>query len=101
MIIVLATVESTAEDISTLRDAIVAMEKATATEAGSISYTFTTEIGNPDTIRVIEQWESMDALAAHFGTPHMATFNETMASYPPKSISAKVYEVAQELELPI
>ena len=100
MIIVLATIESRAEDIDKLRQAIVDMQTATATEPGSISYVFTTDIASPDVVRVIEKWQSMDDLKAHFATPHMATFQQEMAQYPAKSMDVKVYEVAQELEFP-
>ena len=101
MIIVLATVESTTEDIENLRQAILDMQTATTeTEPGNISYTFTTEIANPGTMRIVEQWESMEALKAHFATPHMADFQKAMAGFPPKSMDVKLYEVAQELEFP-
>ena len=101
MIIVLATVESSVEDINNLHQAIVDMQTATIeNEPGNISYTFTTEVANPGTMRIVEQWQSMDALKEHFATPHMADFQKAMAGYPPKSMDVKVYEVAQELPFP-
>ncbi len=52
-------------------------------EAGCIEYgaavdfedgpKFQTRYG-PDTLLVIEKWESMDALKAHAGAPHMAAY---------------------------
>ena len=100
MIIVLATFKYSASDIDNLREAIIEMQTATASEAGSISYTFTTEIGDPKTVRVIEQWETMDDLKAHFATAHMAEFQQAMGKFPAKSLDVKLYEVAQELESP-
>ena len=101
MIIVLATVESTIEDIENLRQAILDIQSATtSTEPGNISYTFTTELANPGTLRIVEQWQSMDALKEHFATPHMASFQTAMAGFPPKSMDVKIYEVAQELPFP-
>lgn len=100
MIIVLATVGSRAEDIEALRQDIVDMQVATATEEGSISYTFAQEIADPDTIHVIEKWRSMDDLKAHFATPHMAAFQAAMAQRPGASMEVKLYEVAQELDFP-
>ena len=101
MIIVLATVESSVEDIQALRQAIVDMEAASAKEPGNISYSFSAQIANPNTLQVVECWESTQALAAHFNTPHMAAFNEVMAKYPPKSVTAQAYDVAREVEIPM
>ncbi len=44
--------------------------------------------------------ESMDALRAHFATPQLARFRESMAVAPPKSMSVKVHELGESLELP-
>jgi quinol monooxygenase YgiN len=30
----------------------------------------------PDTVIIVEQWESLDALRAHLATPHMASYRE-------------------------
>lgn len=101
MIIVLAEISSSAADIAELRQAIIAMQEATlADEPGCIGYTFASEIANPDQIRVVEQWQSMDDLKAHFVTPHMATFQQAMAAHPAKGMEVKIYEVAQELDFP-
>ena len=43
--------------------------------------------------------ESMDALRAHFATPHMARSRKSLAA-PPKSMSVKVHELGDSLELP-
>ena len=69
------------------RDAILAAFRANMpavhAEAGCIEYGpaldaegvggFQTKFG-PDTFVVIEKWESLDALKAHAGAPHMAAY---------------------------
>lgn len=100
MIIVLAQVESSIESIETLRGALVEMEKASRAEEGCHDYTFCQEIGDPTRLRIVELWESMDALRVHFATPHMARFRESMAAAPPKSMTVKVHELGEQLELP-
>lgn len=100
MIVVLVVVESSAEDIEALRDVFVEMERATLAEAGCHEYSFSQGISNPNQMRVVELWESMDALSAHFATPHMANFNAALESRPPKSMTLKVHELGAELELP-
>jgi quinol monooxygenase YgiN len=51
-------------------------------------------------LRIFERWESMDALRAHFGMPHMATFGAAIARITPKSASVKAWDVRAEADLP-
>jgi len=100
MIVVLVQVESSAEDIEALRETLCEMETTTRAEAGCHDYVFTQEISDPSRMRIVELWESMDALRAHFGTPHMAKFREALGGTPPKSMQVKVHELGKQLELP-
>ena len=100
MIVVLAQVENSLDSIETIRGALVEMEKASRAEAGCHDYTFCQEIGDPTRLRIVELWESMDALSAHFATPHMAKFRESLAGSPPKSMQVKVHELGQQLDMP-
>jgi quinol monooxygenase YgiN len=81
MIIVLAEVESSLESIETIRGALVDMEKSSRAESGCHDYTFSQEIGDPSRLRILELWESL-------------------AGTPPKSMSVKVHELGNQLELP-
>lgn len=101
MIIVLATIESTVGDIDALRETIIALEVATRKEPGNISYSFNTQVANPNVIQVVESWETLDALAYHLKTPHVAEFTGTMANHPPKSMVANAYDVAKEVAIPM
>lgn len=100
MLIVIADITSTAADVDQLRQAIADMQEASQAEPGCISYSFNQEIADPNKIRVVEQWETLEDLQAHFTMPHMATFQKAMAQNPPKGMEAKLYEVAQELPFP-
>lgn len=100
MIVVLAQVESSQGSIETIRGALMEMEKASRAEKGCYDYTFCQEIGDPSRLRIVELWESMDALRAHFATPHMTRFREALAGAPPKSMEVKVHELGNQLELP-
>ena len=40
-----------------------------------------------------ERWETVEALQAHFQTPHMTEFQAAMAERPPASIDVKFYKV--------
>jgi len=100
MIVVNATLESTEEDIQALKAAIAVMEAKSRAEAGCYDYTFAVELNRPGVIRITEKWESMDALRAHFGEPHMAEFRAEMVKYPSIKASASFYEV-KELPSPL
>lgn len=101
MIIVLATIESTVGDIDALREAIINIEVATRKEPGNISYSFSAQLANPDVIQIVECWDTLDALAYHLKTPHVAEFTGVMAKHPPKSMVANAYDVAREVEIPM
>ena len=49
-------------------------------------------ISDPTRIRITERWHSIEALAAHFQTPHMAAFQQVMAANPPKNVTAHCYD---------
>lgn len=100
MIVVLARVTSTRGDIEALREVLAEMEQATRAEEGCHDYVFCQEISDPERIRVVELWDSMEALTAHFGTPHMARFNAALAERPPRAMTLEVHELGTKLELP-
>ncbi len=47
-------------------------------EPGCIEYRFATDIDDPLVVHIFEQWESAEALEAHFATPHFASFSEVL-----------------------
>ncbi len=65
-------------EFAKVRDAGIAMVKATNEEAGCLHYAFAQDIADPDLIRISERWESQEALAAHSASAHMAEFNKAM-----------------------
>ena len=100
MIIVNGRIETTAENIDALKEAIAAMEAASRAEDGCHDYTFSVELNNPNVIRITERWDSMEALEVHFKTAHMAVFQKAMAARPATGGGVHFYEVAQELPRP-
>ena len=95
MIVVNATITTTADNIAAMKEAIATMEAASRAEDGCGDYTFSVELNDPNVIRVTERWASMEALAAHFATPHMADFQAAMAANPPSAVDAKFYEATE------
>tara|TARA_R110002049_G_scaffold53223_47_gene149124 strand:+ start:4142 stop:4441 length:300 start_codon:yes stop_codon:yes gene_type:complete len=95
MIVVNAIIESTPQDIAAMKDAIGTMEQASRAEAGCDDYTFSVELNNPGTLRIVEKWQTLEALMEHMGTAHMAEFQQAMGANPPTSMDLKFYEVKE------
>ena len=99
MIVVTARIQTTAEAIDALREAIIAMQTASLEEDGCEDYNFAVELSGPNVLRIVERWTSREALAAHFQTPHMAEFLAAMQVHPPTGSEVHFYE-ATEIEMP-
>jgi quinol monooxygenase YgiN len=95
MIVVNAVVKTTEEEILAIQHAIGVMETASRAEPGCDDYTFSIELNDPNTLRITEKWHSIEALKAHFATPHMTAFQRTMGDHPPASLEVKFYEVKE------
>jgi len=80
MILISGVIELAAQDIDAMKAAAATMAVATRQEAGCHAYAFYQDIENPAVFRVFEEWESDDALKAHFQAPHMGAFRQAMAS---------------------
>jgi quinol monooxygenase YgiN len=50
------------------------MADATRAESGCISYDFYIGLSDPNTLMLFQEWDSMEALMAHFQTDHMEHF---------------------------
>lgn len=74
----------------------IALEMAAATraEAGCVAYTFSADLADPNVIHIFEEWETADALAAHFQAPHMARFQAALPDFLAGAPVLKRYEVA-------
>ena len=77
-------------------DAVKKMETATRQEAGCLKYAFAVDISDAGMIRVIERWESMDAIKAHMASPHMAAFGGVMGAIGITGVDVKKYSGATE-----
>ena len=95
MIVVNATVKASQQDIASMKEAIATMEAASRAEAGCQDYTFSVELSDPGALRITEKWDTVEALKAHFSTPHMAEFQSAMGAMASPSVDVKFYEVAE------
>jgi quinol monooxygenase YgiN len=82
MVHVLAIITAKAGRRKEVLEALLANVPAVRREAGCIEYGAAVDAEGatpsfgPDTVVVIEKWASMDALKAHYTTPHMKAYAE-------------------------
>jgi quinol monooxygenase YgiN len=50
------------------------MTEASKSEPGCVSYDFYVGLSDPNCLMLFQEWETMEALMAHFQTPHMEVF---------------------------
>lgn len=74
--------------------AAIRMMEETRQEAGCISYSFSGDLAQSGLFRVFEEWESQQALEAHFASPHMASFQKSVGGLGVTRMSIQRYEVS-------
>lgn len=80
MIIISGVVQIKPEMRETAVSTALTVSDASEAEAGCITYRFYSDLRDPNTFFLYEEWESEEALAAHFTMPHMATFQAQLPS---------------------
>ena len=71
------------------------MMSETRKEPGCISYTFSADLEEPGRFRIFEEWESEEALAAHFQAPHMARLQQAMGGLGVREMKVQRYDVSK------
>ncbi len=99
MIVISGTLELSSPVPDPLRQAAAAMMTASNAEAGCGHYAFAQDLTNPNLIWISEQWESDEALKAHFASAHMATFQQAMATMNIVGSNITRYEVSSSAPL--
>ena len=64
-----------------LMEAAKAMIAATRDEPGCIRYDLNVSVTDPQSMIFVEQWESREALTAHFAMPHMKVWQKASEGY--------------------
>lgn len=78
MIVVVARVRTDAERRDALLRVTLPSVAASRNDPGCIGYRLYEDLETPNDFVIIEEWESQEALLAHFATPHIATFMREM-----------------------
>ncbi len=75
--------------------AAVVMMEATRKEEGCQAYTFSVDLEDDGVFHIFEQWESPEALDAHFQTAHMADFQKAMPGFGIREMAVQRYEISK------
>ena len=94
MIIVEGTVRIA--DLEKARAGMEAMVAASRAEAGCIEYAYSIDILDPGLVRIIERWESREALARHVETEHLKVWRESWPELGVSERSLRLYEATPE-----
>ena len=95
MLVIYATIDIKESWRSKAPAEILAFHEVAVTEPGCLDYTFSSDLGNPGRIYVFERWESEEAIAAHMGNDHSATFAKLMNEMA-ASVKVQRYTVATD-----
>jgi len=93
MIVVAGRIRVKAEERSQAVRVALRMAEATRAEPGCVSYRFYADLTDPNTFFLFEEWESDEALARHFQTPHMAEFQQQIPRFVAGPFEIKRYVV--------
>lgn len=85
--------------IEKVRAVMEATIKATRQEAGCIDYSYGLDIVDPDTIVVLEYWETAEALQKHFTQAHMAEWMAALKDAGVISQDIRAFDIAGERQL--
>lgn len=96
MIVITGTVKlASEEEVERVREILVGRAVRSRAEEGNLDYLFSVSLEDPTEIRVIEKWESDEALRAHLAVPD-PEFGELLANAEIESAVAVVHETSSE-----
>jgi quinol monooxygenase YgiN len=72
----------------------LAMAEATRAEPGCVEYRFSTDLGDPDSFCIFEEWDDEEALERHFRTEHMKVFQQALPKLLAGGVVIRRYAVA-------
>lgn len=78
------------------RSEMAAFIRSTRAEAGCIDFSLSYDVLDETIIRVLERWESRDALNAHLQKPHVQTWLPTLQKIMESDLDVRIYEAAPE-----
>ena len=87
------------ERIAEARPAMAKVITASRAEPGCRAYAYAEDVTEPGLFRVHEEWDSLEALRAHFATPHMREWQEAREAFGFHDREVKACEMGAETPL--
>ena len=94
MLIIAGTLDVAPEQRAEVLALAEALMRATNEEPGNHEYLFTPDPFDAGRIRIFERWESEEALASHFGQPHMAEFGGALGKLDVRGSDLTKYSIS-------
>ena len=95
MLIIAGTLTVDPDHRAAMLDAVAPMVEASRAESGCQEYVFSPDPHDPTLVRLFELWDSEEALAEHFASAHMATWQATAADLPITGRNIAKYTIAE------
>jgi len=86
-------------DFEKVRVAAEAQIAASKAEGGCIDYTYAIDVLDPSIMRVLERWQSWEALEAHFKEPHMDAWRLALADVKFLERDLRAHETSETREV--
>ncbi len=99
MLAVLGSFRFPPDALEQARPLMRAVIEATLAEPGCLAYAYAEDVAEPGLFRLIEQWDSREALAMHFETSHMKAWAEQRAALGFFDRQVRAYELGAVEEL--
>ena len=87
------------EGIAQARPAMAKVIAASLAEAGCRAYSYADDLTDPGLFRVHEEWDSLEALRAHFAAPHMKEWQAVRETLGFHDREVAAYEVGEPTPL--
>lgn len=95
MIIVEGWIKVAEGEITRIKTQIMHAMAETLKEDGCLHYSMAIDIIDNRLIRISERWRDEDALAAHFGAPHMVEFAKLLNKVKRESADVRAYSAEE------
>ncbi len=96
MIVVEGTVRIPPANLEAARPVMQQMITASRAEPGCLEYAYSIDVLDSGLVRIIERWESREALAQHFKAAHMDTWRSFFPQLGITGRSLRLYEADPE-----
>jgi len=72
------------------------MMQETLKESGCAAYHFSADLAQKGVFHIFEEWETQEALDAHFASPHMAAFQKAVGELGVRELTVSRYDVSKK-----